>query len=297
VISVFLSFGLQMHGWSAWRLFVRLPMMENIIPSRFLLVTYLAGAVMLALIVDHAHGGVRRYQKRRHRLSGSPSPRHRGFLAAVVGAAVGGIALGPIAGYDAGGVPLAATPVILPSWFATVAPHLPGHQVILAFPVPFDLLQSAMTWQAVDTMSYAMVGGGGPGSIAQRAGKERAGQNYIATLSAFGSSQPITPKEVRAVRQALNGWGVTMVVIPDPAPLPRYEQLGAVRETAVLMTAATGSAPIRQAGAWVWSGVDRAGAPVLLSAARSTTCGAGPAVGSVTSIYRSTACVLAPSNP
>jgi hypothetical protein len=296
VISVFLSFGLQMHGWTAWRLFVRFPMMENIIPSRFLLVTYLAASVMLALIVDHAHDGVRRFQERRQRSRPSGPAGRRKLLAAVAGVVVGGIALGPIAGYEADGVPLTATPVILPSWFRTVAPHLRGHQVILAFPVPFDLLQSAMTWQAVDTMSYAMVGGGGPGSISERAGKERAGQNYIGTLSAFGSSLPITPKEILAVRQALNGWGVTMVVIPDPAPLPRYEQLGAVRETALLMTAAIGAEPVRQAGAWVWSRVGHAGAPVLLSAARSTVCGAGPAVGSVASIYRSTACVLAGSD-
>ncbi len=297
VVSVPLSFGLQMHGWTLWRLIVRLPLMDNIIPSRFLLITYLAAAVMLALIVDHVHEGVRRFPERRNHSDAAVSATRRRFLAAVAGVVVGGIALGPIAGYEAGGVPLTATPVILPSWFRTVAPHLRGRQVVLAFPVPFDLLQSAMTWQAVDTMSYAMVGGGGPGSISERAGKEAwRDRTTSGSLSAFGSSQPITPKEILAVRHALNGWGVTMVVIPDPAPLPRYEQLGAVRETAVLMTAAIGAEPVRQAGAWVWSRVDHAGAPVLLSVTRSTVCGAGPAVGSVTSIYRSTACVLAAAN-
>ena len=47
LITVPLSFGLTLHGWTLWRLFVRLPLMENVIPSRFLVITYLAVAVMV----------------------------------------------------------------------------------------------------------------------------------------------------------------------------------------------------------------------------------------------------------
>ncbi len=299
VISVPLSFGLQPHRWTLWRLFVRFPLMENIIPSRFLLITYLCAAVMLGIIVDRTFRGVSRW------ITATPGDRHpaapaiaRRGAAAIAALMVAAIALGPIAGYFSSGVPLTAEPVVVPTWFRTAGPHLRGHQVLLVFPVPFALLQSAMTWQSVDGMSFSMVGGGGPGSLPSRAGNERAGQNYLGNVSIAGGPQGVTPQEVAAVRQALDGWGVTMVVIPDPDNLPIYERLHLVRTTAVLITAATGQPPIRQAGAWVWTRVNHAGPPVAASATRLTLCGAGPPGGSVASIQRSTACVVAtPASP
>jgi hypothetical protein len=294
VISVPLSMGLQFHRWTLWRLFVRLPLMDNIIPSRFLVITYLAAAVMLGLIVDHAGIDTTRWLASRHGVRDSgPNGRWRmaGSAAAVVVALV---ALVPIAWYYSSGVPLTTQPVVLPAWFRSVAPHLGPDQVVLAFPVPFALFQSAMTWQAVDGMSFAMVGGGGPDALPARAGREAAGQTDIGNLSiSSAASQTITPKEVVAVRQALDGWGVTMVVVPDPTHLPTYEQLHLVRDATVLMTAATGQPPVRQADAWVWTGVDRAGPPILASGEHLTACGAGPPDGTVASIDRSTACVLA----
>lgn len=69
VISVPMSMGLQFHSWTLWRLFVRFPLMENVIPSRFILITYLAAAVMLGVIVDHGYQAVRR---RREEAVGGP---------------------------------------------------------------------------------------------------------------------------------------------------------------------------------------------------------------------------------
>ena len=108
------------------------------------------------------------------------------------------IALAPIAWYYADGLPLTATPVVLPTWFRTVAPTLKGRQVLLVFPVPYELLQSAMTWQAVNGMNYSMVGGGGPGGIPPRAGKERVGQTYIGRFSISKGRQDATPPVVTA---------------------------------------------------------------------------------------------------
>jgi hypothetical protein len=294
VISVPLSFGLQPHRWTLWRLFVRLPLMENIIPSRFLLITYLCAAVMLGIIVDHTFRGVSRWNATApaDRRPAAPGVALRG-AGAVAAAVVAAVALIPIAAYDSSGVPLTAKSVVLPTWFRTVGPHLRGHQVLLVFPVPFALLQSAMTWQAVDGMSFSMVGGGGPDALASRAGIESVGQAYLGNVSISGGPQILVPQEVTAVRQALGEWGVTMVVIPDPDNLPIYERLHLVRTTAVLITAATGQQPVRQAGAWVWTRVNHAGPPVAASAARLSLCGAGPPGGSVASIQRSTACVVA----
>jgi hypothetical protein len=283
VTAVLLSSGLQFHSWTLWRLFVHWPQMDNIIPSRFLLIIYLAAAVMLGLIVDHTYATV---GDRLH-LRGPTS-----WWPAAVGLVVAAIALVPIGWYWAGGVPLTIQPVEVPTWFRTVAPHLHGHQVVLAFPAPFDLYQSAMTWQAVDGMSFAMVGGGGPDALTERAGSEAAGQVAIGLLS-VGGAQAITTRDVTEVRRALDGWGVTTVVLPDPAGLPRYEQLPRVRTTVVLMTAVVGRAPVLQDGAWLWTGVDRAGPSVATAAVGD--CGQGPEDGTVASIDQSVACVLSPA--
>ena len=302
-VSVPLSFGLQFHRWTLWRLFVRLPEMDNVIPSRFLVVTYLCAAVLLGLIVDHTHTAVDRRSRVEPRTrpagtGGSPDrPARTGvswrrWAGASAGVLVAAIALVPLGSYFAGGVPFTTQAVVLPTWFRTVAPRLGGHQVLLAFPVPFALMQSAMTWQAVDGMHFAMAGGGGPGALLARAGAERDGQRYLGNISVSQSPQTITTDEITAVRQALDGWGVTTVVIPDPARLPLYERLHLVRTTTLLITAATGRRPVHRADAWVWTGVDRAGPPLAVSPATLARCGAGPPVGTTASIEQAISCVV-----
>src|SRR5205807_7769272 len=99
-----------------------------------------------------------------------------GGLTALAGLGVAAVAIVPLATGVVGRVPLTAQPVKLPRWFADVAPRLPPGQVVLTYPAAFSSIQSPMTWQAVDALSFAMVGGGGPAGIPARAGKERAGQ-------------------------------------------------------------------------------------------------------------------------
>jgi hypothetical protein len=254
-------------------------------------VTYLCAAVVLGIVVDRSYATVRDRLSHpsisSHRISWTPD-RAR-WWAAVTGLVVSAVSLAPIAWYLADGLPLTIQPVVLPTWFRDVAPYLHGHQVVLTFPAPFTLYESAMTWQAVDGMSFAMVGGAGPSSLAERAGSEAAGQNDIEMLSVEGSPT-ITSRDITEVRRALDGWGVTAVVIPGPANLPRYEQLHRVRTTAVLMAAATGRAPVYRSGAWVWTGVDHAG-PSVVSAAVGD-CVHGSEHGTEVSIDQSVACVL-----
>ena len=90
----------------------------------------------------------------------------------------------------------------------------------------------------------------------------------------------MTHPDVASVRSALDGWGVTTVVLPDPAGLAPYARVHPVRSIAVLMTAVTGRAPTYQAGAWVWSDVDHAGPPLVRTAGQLAACITGDPHGS-----------------
>jgi hypothetical protein len=296
VFAVVLSMGRSPSGSTTlWGLFVHLPLMVDVIPSRFLIVTYLCAAVMLGLIIDHTRSGIGHWTDVRGVASADapvrPAIRWRlaGPLAAI---GVSLIALVPILAYLAAGLPFTTQSVELPTWFKTVGPHVASGAVVLAFPVPWALHQSSLTWQAVDGMSFAQVGGSGPESISSRAGKEKAGQKLLADVS-IGGGWTITPNGVAVSRQALDGWGVTTIVVPDTHSLPTYERLRAVRSAVVLMTAATGELPIRQADAWVWTDVEKSPPPLVSSSAALAVCNGGAQSGPVASIERSATCVLA----
>ncbi len=244
LISTVLSLGLRDGSWSPWAAFSHLPLADNISPSRFALLTYLAVAALLGMVVDHVHTAVR------SRWGGARS------AATLAGLSVATVALVPVAVYLAPSVPITTQAVRVPAWFRSVGRSLPGGQVVLVLPAPFGVTQSAMTWQAVDGMHFSLAGQGGPGGVLQRAGVARAGQQAIVDDSFYFSSGPsLSAATVAAVRTALSDWGVTTVVIPDEPRLPAYERIRSVTEAAVLMTAATGERPVFEAQAWVWQHV------------------------------------------
>ncbi|MGD0392024.1 MAG: hypothetical protein ABSC41_05215 [Acidimicrobiales bacterium] len=260
VVSAVLSLGARHRYFLPWQPFVHLPLFENITPGRFVLITYLAVAVSSAVIIDHCHTAVagRRHRARHARAEESQAVWRR-RVAAAVATIVAAVVLVPSGVYLSAGLPFTTQPVLVPTWFKTVAPHLHGRQVLLILPAPFAVTQTAMTWQAVDEMAFSMVGQGGPAGVLARAGAERAGQSAITDATFFFSpTQAITGPDAVATRQALHGWGVTMVVVPDQPRLPAYERIRSVTAAAALMTAATGTLPVQQADAWVWTGVDRA---------------------------------------
>jgi hypothetical protein len=186
LVSVVLSLGVESHYWVPWRLLARVPLVRSIIPGRFIIVTTVCAAVILAVVVDRVHGFVATVIDRWRKTpahGAAPSPAATGagisvvarLVAAVAALAVAGVALAPIGSALAPNTPLTTRTVTLPRWFADVAPHLPAGQVVLAVPAPFSLVQAAMSWQAVDSLHFALVGGGGPEGLPVRAGRERAG--------------------------------------------------------------------------------------------------------------------------
>ena len=244
--------------WVPWRLLGHIPVIQNILPDRFMAITLLCVSVMLGVVVDHVHGSaaarVARSSPRRLSSPTGPALTWRRVIPAAVAVVVALVALAPIANANVGNVPLTVQPVVLPTWFRTVAPHLPRGQVVLSYPATFGGFQSSLTWQAVDRMSYSLVEGGGPEAVPQRAGIERPGGEALAAASFnLDPSTAFSAAAIQAVRQALVSWGVTRVVIPDQPELPIYEQGFHTAYAVGLITAALGVGPRYQARAWTWT--------------------------------------------
>ncbi len=286
VVTGVLALGQQHSMWLPWQALSTLPLFENIIPSRFLVETYFAVAVMVALIVDHAHHAAIDILDSRRKSPGNA------WWARCAGIAVAAVALVPIADYLAPGLPFTVQPITLPTWFRSVAPHLRGHQVVLVLPAPFSLNQSALTWQAVDHDAFTMAGQVGPGGQAARAGVEAGGLTVLSDASVYLGGTPPGRRPIAAAREALDGWGVTTVIIPDQPSLPTYDQIVSVPTAVALITAATGTLPEYRAGAWVWTGVQHSGPPVSVSSTRFTECTLFLPSHGASAVHRAIACVL-----
>jgi hypothetical protein len=297
-VSVILSLGAKSNIWLPWRILGTLPQIQNIIPVRFVLITYLCVAVMLGLIVDHTYLAVNRWRNGLATASIDATPGRRPerrirSSGAVAGLFVAAVALVPPAIYLAQTIPITTQPIDVPTWFRTVAPRLPGHQVLLVIPAPFSSPDNSMTWQAVDTMHYSMVGQGGPAGILERVGEEHEAAAVIAGASASsGPNASLAAGGILAVRQALPAWGVTTVVIPDQSTLPFYDRVRSETFAVTLMAAAVGERPVYQADAWVWYGVNHARPSAQPSVARFEACTTGVAPRGESTIETATACVL-----
>jgi len=252
LLTALFSLGERRHQWVPWQIFDRVPVLDNVVEQRFIAVTYLCLAVMLALVLEHCW---------RAALPGRAGWAGRALQAGAVVLAAA-VALGPLVAAVAPTMPYTARPVDLPEWFAVEGPRLAPGRVVLAFPTPFSGIQSAMAWQAVNRLHYAQAGGAGPQGTPARAGREEPGFLLLAALG-FGFNRPPagTPAQYAAVRRAVRAWKVTTVVIPDlsgPPTLVGHDPHYAVG----FMTAALGQRPVYQDRAWVWPEVDL-GRPAL----------------------------------
>ena len=308
VISALLSLGSRLPlGPSMslrlpWGAVESLPLFENIFPSRFVLFTYMAVAVMLGLIVDYTYRAVNRRLKEakdaacRHSNEGT-GPRLPHWTGAAVAVVLAAIAIAPPAAYLAQTIPVTAEQVVLPTWFKTVAPQLTRHQVLLIFPANFGGVYSPVAWQAVDRMSFSKVGAVGPGASIQQAGKESAAESLLAAATGpavhlDSADRGWSISALLVLRRALTAWGVTMVVIPDQPSLPAYDQTASVTLGAALITAVTGERPIHQADAWVWTRLSHFHPSAALSGARFRECISGLPARGADAVDSATSCVL-----
>ena len=136
-----------------------------------------------------------------------------------------------------------------------------------------------MAWQAVDSLHFAMATGAGPAEHPRRGpGRSAAGLDVITSDSeVFSPPAPATAANVEAVRRALAGWGVTLVVVPDRRPLfPRYDRTSGTASALGLFTLAMGRPPQFDHGAWVWTEVRSPGRRLAIAAADFARCTSGP---------------------
>jgi hypothetical protein len=282
--SVALSLDVTTGYWVPWRVLARLPLVQNISVARFFAMATFCAAVMVGVVVDRMHSTVACWVRRRRAASadrnGARHARRGGWATVVAGApalAVAALAVIPMGTALATNLPLTTDPVALPPWFAEVGPRLPPGQVVLTFPPPV-IGASAMTWQAVDSLHFALATGAVPESIPARAGSERAGLNVMTSDSAlFSTLAPATAANVDAVRKALAGWGVTLVVVPEPSALyPRYDRTSGTASALGLFTLAIGRPPQFSHDAWVWSAVQAPDPALAIGAADFARCTSGP---------------------
>jgi len=260
---VVLALGRQSY-WTPWRILARVPVLENAVPGRLMAMVTLCAAILVAVVVDRTRTAV-----------AALGGRAVGALAA---AAVVAVAIVPMAAAERGNVPFTTRAVVSPPWFDGPARRLPAHHVVYAFPPP-AAGGAALAWQAVDGFRFALATGAGPGSIARRAGPERAAQMLLtAGATPLGSPPPLGPSAIASIRRALRGWGVTEVVVAPPASLTApFGRPSSSAWALAAMTAAVGRPPSMVHGAWVCSGVDVPQASLPVTAAAFARC-TSPAV-------------------
>jgi hypothetical protein len=258
-LATVLSLGVVNGHWSPWRLFTHAPLLNNVVPVNITAIIDTCVAIVLALVIERTRSATR------NRWS-----RPGGVVAAT---AVTALALVPTGAALWSNIPLTVRAVAVPRWFTVAAPRLDDHAVVLPYPAALGGIQSSMAWQAVEGMTFSMVGGGGPGITPSRAGPEAAGFAVLSRASVpLSPPPPPSAGNLAAIRQALSGWGVTTVVVPDQPGLPTYERGRSVSYAVGLLTAALGQAPISQSEAWVWNDVSHAGPSVAMSASQFSVC-------------------------
>ena len=278
LVAALLALGSQSY-WTPWRVIARVPVLQNVIPGRMMAVVTLCVAVMLGVIVDRTRSTVLSVsggpdaretpsRRARHRAGARATGATNGvgslaarLAGAVVALGVAAVAVVPMASAVASNVPLTARPITTPPWFATAGATLPPNQVLLTFPLP-AVGGDSMAWQAMAGLPYAMATGSGPGSVIARAGPERAGEEVLLSGSPLLGSPPVlTRARVEAVRQALAGWGVTVVAVPEASYLVApYNQPPQIAWAVALFTEAVGRTPEYRGGTWIWRHVTSPGA-------------------------------------
>ncbi len=248
-VAVVLSFGVVDGVWTPWRLFTSVPVLNNVVPVNIGVISASSLAISLAIVLDHLENRLRAARPARRRLATWATCT---------------FALLPVVAILAPNLPFTTEAVAAPAWFTSTGSQLGPNDVVLPYPAALGGIQSSMTWQTLAGLTFSMVGGGGPGITVSRAGPERPGFLVLAAASLPLDPEPQpTESNLTDVRQALDGWGVTTIVVPDQPGLPVYDRGRPVPYAVAFFTASLGQSPTYLHQAWIWT-VTRSGPPPVV---------------------------------
>ena len=120
-----------------------LPLLDSSVAARWVTYFWLFAGLLLALVLDAAHGAV------------AADGRLGRYGGAVVSGLVAVVVLLPLLP----AWPYATTPASVPSWFTSGARSLPAGSAALVYPVASSTNDSSMLWQAMAHMDFRMPGG------------------------------------------------------------------------------------------------------------------------------------------
>lgn len=241
LVSCWLSLGeeVTLHGAALgipgpWALLEHVPVVQNVLPTRFALVAVPALGALLAL-------GVEAVRRQVDRLAGERGP------GLVVGVVTGALVLLPVVP-----TPLVVDPrPAMPAFFSdgTWRDHVDAGGSILAAPPPGVSDARALEWQAEARWGFPVVAGYfvGPDGTPERGGQYGASWTPLTTWLADVAHDDVavrpTPDEVARFEEDLRAARVDAIVLPEGRP--------SVQALLDSLTAAFGS-PERAGGVYVW---------------------------------------------
>jgi hypothetical protein len=234
------------------------PLLENVIPSRFAVALAFFAALGLAVVLDRLHDeGLAAFRRHPADLAAAgaaggggtpggsrhPSSRRRGLAVGAVGAAA--LVLPALATPW----PYAARPLTVPPLYQS-APlrHLRPGTVLLGYPLPNGFHAAPLAWQAIEGFPYALVGGYAfvPGPGGRPIGSLPVSPvTLVFAATELGTLPPrLSPASLEALREEIARWHVGAVVV-----LPRGRR---PERLASLLAEVLGRPPERLDGAWAW---------------------------------------------
>jgi hypothetical protein len=232
VVSIVLSFGPSFHVNGVdthipmpWRIFQGLPLAANLLPARFAMITYLAVAAVVALLVDAAM-------------------RRRGWSMLPVGA----LSIAALASLLPA-LPFSTAPAAVPRFFVSAdVDRIPAGTVALVAPFINGSHAEAAIWQAAAHMRFRTFEGwafwrmpdGSNGGLAPETLLGNTLQGYADKATPFTSP---APDSRRRMLSELRGYKVQTIIVGPGAGRP---------QSVALISELLGRAPEAVGGVDVW---------------------------------------------
>ena len=249
---------LSSFSWLPWQSIVNWPLLDDVLPGRFALLTDLAVVLIVTIGLDEIRNQLlqRKALSKEGKISHAPTGgtiQLRKFVPPIVLFVTAVIICVPM--WRTYSVPTAMEKVDLPPWFSTAALAVPTGSVVLTYPFPASasLASEAMVWQAIDGMHFELAGGyvkvPGPDGHPLASGPPGSATNSLDLLTLVKQTREApwvpTPAEILALRDALSEWKVSYIVVTSTGQNPIY--------VAAVMTAVSERPPEVAHRAWVWN--------------------------------------------